>query len=161
MLKIVFNSIRSGTLAAGALASLNAVSISAPLAPISKSAVAVSTTIPVGSDFNIGIGIGLPLFGGGYFPGYYGGGFYGGFPGYYGGYYRQPIYDGYYRPRYYGSYYRDYYPPRYYGRYYRQRYYGPVRYEGRYYPREYVYRPGHDIGGGITCTPRMADAGRC
>ena len=163
MLKIVSIFFRDGMLAIGALAGFNGMALGAPLAPVSKSAIAVSTIVPVGSDFDIGIGIGLPLFGGGYFPGYYGGylaygGYYG--PRYYDGYYRPPIYGGYYRPRYYRPYYRGYYPPRYYGRYYPQHYYGAARYEGRYYPRD-VYRPGYDIGGGITCTPRMADAGRC
>jgi hypothetical protein len=157
---------RNGVIALGVLTGFGGMAMSAPLGPIDRSALPVSSTLPIGGDFNIGIGIGLPLFGGygGYYPGYYGGyypGYYGGyFPGYYGGYF-PGYYGGYYPRRYYGG----YYPRRHYGGYYPRRYYGgyyPRRHYGGYYPRRHYggYYP-RAVGGGITCTPRLADAGRC
>jgi len=81
---------------------------------------------------------------------YYGSGYYGGYGG---GYYGRRYYDdSYYAPRYYAPRYyapsRVYYPPR--GTAYRQGYRDGYRdgANARYY-------------GGITCTQRLADAGRC
>ncbi len=110
MFKVTSTLVRNGVIALGVLTSFGGMALSAPLGPIDRSALPVGSTLPVGSDFNIGIGIGLPLFGGygGYYPGYYGGYF----PGYYGGYYPRRYYGGYYPRRYYGG----YYPRRYYWR---------------------------------------------
>jgi hypothetical protein len=76
---------------------------------------------------------------------YYGGGYYGG--GYYNSYYGDGYYPRYYQPRYYAPA-RVYYPPR--GTAYRQGYRDGYRdgVNARYYDD-------------ITCTPRLADAGRC
>lgn len=77
----------------------------------------------------------------------------------YGGYY-----GGYYRPNYYNSYYGGNYYPR---TYYRDDYYAPRAY---YRPQGSAYRQGYRDGfrdgvnaryNGITCTPRLADAGKC
>jgi len=83
-------------------------------------------------------------------------------------------YGGYYGNGYYNSYYGGGYYPRYYPRYYAPRYYAPRYYapERVYYPpRGTAYRQGYRDGyrdgvnvrryGDITCTPRLADAGRC
>ena len=72
--------------------------------------------------------------------------------------------------RYYGSgYYNSYYDDGYYPRYYQPRYYAPAR--DYYPPRGTAYRQGYRDGfrdganaryyNDITCTPRLADAGRC
>jgi hypothetical protein len=76
---------------------------------------------------------------------YYGGGYYGG--GYYNSYYGDGYYPRYYRPRYYAPA-RVYYPPR--GTAYRQGYRDGFRdgANARYYDD-------------ITCTSRLADAGKC
>lgn len=77
---------------------------------------------------------------------YYGGGYYG---------------NGYYGNGYYGG---GYYPGGYYaGGVYQRRVYYPPRYS---YRRGYAdgYRAGYNdrvYGGGLSCTPRMADAGNC
>ncbi len=110
MLKVASTFARTGVIALGVLTGFGGMAMTAPLGPIDRPALPSSWTVLAGSDFNVGIGIGLPLFGGGgYYPGYYGGGY---FPGYYGGYYPRRYYGGGYYPR---RYYRDYYPRRYYG----------------------------------------------
>ena len=125
MFKIASTFARTGVIALGVLSGFSGMAMTAPLGLIDRPALQSGSTHLVGSDFNIGIGIGIPLFGG-YYPGDYGGG-----AGYYGGYYPRRYYGGYY-PRF--NYGRSYYPRRYHARRY---------YDGGNYPRRY-----YDAGNG-------------